>query len=744
MHTAIPQPSHFPARFIRRLIAPFAAAILLVGSAVWAQDGVYVTIRNSSTSEYITDQAESPKAVVWQGSVPLKDASTALWASGADERRAHWLKTEVSPNTFTLRNRYTGRLLKCAGTSSPFTVGLQDVPAPIGSLFWWTITGSGSGGSGPYWFTSGNTNAGTRRLIPSSGVLAMATASTALNQKWVVTALPPGASVPWIRYTRFDNGFAKSTSTNILSALSGNPLTTEAADETALDLAAPSAWIEWTVAQNATGMVIRFSVPDHASGGGLTANLDLLRNGSLVKTITLDSKYAHIYGSSLAETDSPAEGSQRRVYDDVRVNLALTAGQVIRLRRASSATNKITINFIELEPIPAAKGTPSGTNVFNVTAAPYSADSTGVLDALAAIKQALADAGAVAGTVYLPAGTYRVSSGIKIPDGVTLTGDGLWHTTINFAFQTPSDSTTKGGFVGNGTYILRDLRMLGSSTFRESGQAAFNSLAGTSNGVGSVIDSVWWEHFNVARFVDASHLHVRNCRSRNNFADGIVAMGNNHDFVVDNCNVRAAGDDSIANWSSATPMNARAIIRYNTIELANRAGGIGLFGGESHLVHHNYITDSGPWAQADIRITADFDGPGFAAAGTASPIEVYENIFSDCRASYGSILFSPFYYPIRNILVRNSSIISSQRPLIYIRERAGAASQNISNVTLRDMAMGHATGSALAGVYLDAASAASGSIVLQNVDRTGGGSPSVQRAGTNPTTVSIDAASSGW
>lgn len=713
-----------------------AACFLFTVSALSAQDGVYVTLLNSSTNEYITDQAQNPKTTVWQNTVPLKAPAQALWAGAVDERRAHWLKIDLPSGTY-FRNRYTGRMLKCTATA-PFTVGLQD-NTPISLLFQWQLTNAGA--TNTYWITSKNSNAGTLRLVPMSQTLATATAGDTTDQKWIIQSIPIGASVPWIRYTHYDHAFAKSPSTNILAFQAANPLTTEAADETTLDLASTSAWVEWTVEKDAGGMVIRFSVPDAASGGGLTSTLEILRDGTLVKTVTLDSKYAHLYGPEQAESNNPADGNQRRVYDEQRVPITFTAGQVVRLRRASSATNRIYLNFIELEPVPAARGTPSGP-VLNVTASPYFADNTGVADALTPIKNALASAAGK--TVYLPAGTYRVTSGLKIPDGTTIAGDGPWHTTVWFDFQTPSDTTTKGGFIGNGTYIIRDLHMTGSSTYRDNGQSAFNALVGTTNGTNSVIDNLWWEHMTVGRFITAENLQVRNCRARNNFADGIVAMKANNGFIVDNCHVRSAGDDGLACWSAAAPMNENNIFRYNTVEFNHRASAIGLFGGKRHLVHHNLVADTCPSAQSDLRLTSDFDGPGFSPASASDPIEIYDNIFSDCRSSYGSIFFSAYYYPVQNILIRNASITSSQSPLIYVRERSGAISRVTTDITLKDMTVTHASGSNDAGLYLEAASTASGTIALQNVDRTGGGSPGVQRAGTNPVNVTNDAASSGW
>ncbi|OPH55988.1 hypothetical protein BC351_29270 [Paenibacillus ferrarius] len=65
---------------------------------------------------------------------------------------------------------------------------------------------------------------------------------------------------------------------------------------------------------------------------------------------------------------------------------------------------------------------PASVNMIDVTKAPYLADRKGITDATAAVKQALANAAALGGTVYLPAGIYRINEPITIPSGVELRG----------------------------------------------------------------------------------------------------------------------------------------------------------------------------------------------------------------------------------------------------------------------------------------------------------------------------------
>lgn len=66
---------------------------------------------------------------------------------------------------------------------------------------------------------------------------------------------------------------------------------------------------------------------------------------------------------------------------------------------------------------------PSTTNFYNAALSPYNADKTGTNDAASAIQSAL-DAASTAGggTVYLPAGQYKVNTHLTIPANVELRG----------------------------------------------------------------------------------------------------------------------------------------------------------------------------------------------------------------------------------------------------------------------------------------------------------------------------------
>ena len=101
-----------------------------------------------------------------------------------------------------------------------------------------------------------------------------------------------------------------------------------------------------------------------------------------------------------------------------------------------------------------------------LTEAPYAADSTGLADCTGVIQQALTDCyDAGGGTVFLPAGRYRVTGPIRIPAFVTLRGD----------WQDPDEGNDYG------TIILADVPSADAAT------PALFTVGGSSGAMGLTV-----------------------------------------------------------------------------------------------------------------------------------------------------------------------------------------------------------------------------------------------------------------
>lgn len=76
----------------------------------------------------------------------------------------------------------------------------------------------------------------------------------------------------------------------------------------------------------------------------------------------------------------------------------------------------------------------AGSDWVNVLSADYGADPSGTADSTTAIQAAITVASATGGTVYLPAGTYKTSAALQVPQGASpgtaIIGAGMGSTTI--------------------------------------------------------------------------------------------------------------------------------------------------------------------------------------------------------------------------------------------------------------------------------------------------------------------------
>ncbi len=185
------------------------------------------------------------------------------------------------------------------------------------------------------------------------------------------------------------------------------------------------------------------------------------------------------------------------------------------------------------------------------------------------------------------------------------------------------------------------------------------------------------------------NLRVSNVRLRNQYADGVNFAEGTSFSVFEHSNVRNCGDDGIASWSQKdagpkTPANKGNIFRYNTVELGWRAGGIGMFGGGGHEIHHCYVAEH--MLSAGIRFTADFPGSPLDI-DPENPMRVHDCVIYKCGTT--SDLFTNWLasidvhgsdrYPLENIQFENITIIDSQTDGIQLW------GGNMKNIIFKDI-----------------------------------------------------------
>jgi hypothetical protein len=385
----------------------------------------------------------------------------------------------------------------------------------------------------------------------------------------------------------------------------------------------------------ANALTIRYSVQD-GSEGTITLTIRPQGGGAdrIIKVpVTSHQAWVYFDGGTEHDTDAPGRLPAKR-YAEARFLLeaSVQAGDTLQLSR-ETGDELVWIDVVELEST--VEFIPSDmSGYYDATNSPWNAKGDGVTNDYFAIVNCLNDAASAGKKVYLPAGRYNIPYELILPEGTVLQGAGMWHTELFFSGV---GGQTSGGVRADGNnMILRDLYIRGSQTTRANGYKGIKGNWGT----GSLIENVWVENTETGMWIADYYgspgftdgLVVRNCRIRNTFADGINMAEGTVNAVVENCHFRSTGDDALASWASGKDrgfgptLNQR--FRYNTIECGYRAGGIGIFGGGAHKIHHNVVRDQ--YVAAGIRLNTVFiwvngsqKGHPFNSAG--EPIRFYNN-----------------------------------------------------------------------------------------------------------------------
>ena len=431
-----------------------------------------------------------------------------------------------------------------------------------------------------------------------------------------------GAAVPYTRYEAEEASRSDGTTLERSDDLESTAI--EASGQSYVVLNGKNSSVDFTASTAANALDLRFTLPDHKSG-----QVQVYINNDLAATLTLSSETAwqYVYKESVYDepTLAPGTAHKRFRFDEVHtlLNGQVQKGDRVRIVKVDQNDTEYGIDFIELEQAAPAIERPEGA----VSIADYNSakPGDGVADDDALISAMDAAANTSSKVVYLPAGTWEFSRKIGIDHpGLTFQGAGLWYTNIFFT----SDQREGGGIVfnpGASNETLTDFSMSSNLKSRFGEGAQYKGFAGAA-GVNTRVANVWVEHFECGFWMGDYREHkfmtytdgmvIENSRIRNNFADGVNFVQGTKNSTVRNSSVRGNGDDSLASWASndlrsrsdADASKFNSFIG-NTIELGWRAGGIGLFGGEGHVVKDNLIVNN--FSGAGIRISTVFEGRNF-------------------------------------------------------------------------------------------------------------------------------------
>ncbi|MFJ4871392.1 glycosyl hydrolase family 28-related protein [Streptomyces sp. NPDC088757] len=418
---------------------------------------------------------------------------------------------------------------------------------------------------------------------------------------------------------------ARTTGTVIGPDRTPYTLPSEASGRKAVRLV-PGQYAEFTLPRAANALTVRYSIPDAAGGGGITAPLDVTVDGRHRKTMTLTSQYSWLYNQYpftndpgagplhpdwwLAEcgcvpastTPTPTFDKPFRpthFYDEQRLRLDKTsrAGEKIRLTvPVGSRAAWTVIDLLDTELVAPPHVERGGIDVRLL-----GADPTGRRDAAPAIERAIALARRVDRPVYLPPGTFRVDRHIVVDD-VTIVGAGNWHTIlkgrqVTLAQPAPDGSRHTGvGLYGRNAaeggsrnVHLRGFAIEGDVRERIDTDQV-NAIGGAMSD--STIDGLHLHHTKVGLWFDGpmSNVKVTNNVITDQIADALNLHTGVTDSLVRNNFIRNTGDDGIALWSEKTA-DARNTVTRNTVQSPTLANGIAIYGGEDTTVSGNLVAD---------------------------------------------------------------------------------------------------------------------------------------------------------
>ncbi|MCW2871682.1 discoidin domain-containing protein [Actinacidiphila oryziradicis] len=429
----------------------------------------------------------------------------------------------------------------------------------------------------------------------------------------------------------------------------------EASGRKAVTLNSTGSYVQWSTRASTNTLVTRFSIPDAPGGGGATATLDVYVNGAFLQTITLNSKFAWLYGAETGPGNDPSAGGPRHIYDEAHVmlNQTVPAGSVIKLQKDSANTSQYAIDYVNTEQVaPVANPDP------NAYLTPAGFAQQDVQNALDTVRQDTT--GKLVG-VYLPAGQYQTSSKFQVyGKAVKVIGAGPWYTQFNA--PTTQDNTDVGWSVpasANGS-TFSGFGWFGDYTSRIDGPGKVFDLTDVSN---VTIDNIWIEHQVCAIWgTHVTGLTATNMRIRDTYADGINLTNGSQNNLVSNDEARSTGDDSFVLFAAQDHNSSD--LTGNTFQNLTaltpwRAAGVAVYGGENNTLQNLYVADT--LTYAGITISSLNFGYPFQGFGTQPTTIQNVSLARDGGHFWGGQVFPAIWVfsatqPLQGIRVNNTDI----------------------------------------------------------------------------------------
>jgi hypothetical protein len=402
-----------------------------------------------------------------------------------------------------------------------------------------------------------------------------------------------GAEIPWTTYEA-----EEMKTTGIVLGPKYGPFLVEmeSSGQKCVKLRAAGEYVEFTVQSSANSLVVRYSLPDAPTGGGIDSTLSVYQNEKLIKKLPLSSRCTLLYGK-FPFSNKPQDGKPRNFYDECRLkDLKLLKGDVVRLEKTDSRAPYCIIDLVDLEQAPPPSAAPGNS----LSLAEFGANGSGETDDTEALKKCIAAAAKQGKAVWAPAGIYKLSGDIDLPARVVIRGAGMWHSTFIGAPELYGQANRRVRFKLNGSNIrLEDFAIVGALNYRNDSEANDGILGNHCDN--SALTRLWIEHTKVGMwFYYSSGLMVEGCRFRNTIADGLNFCAGVRNSLVQNCTTRGTGDDCFAIWPAppdqpfAILVPGSNVVRHCTGQLPFLANGGSIYGGASNRIEDCLFTDISP------------------------------------------------------------------------------------------------------------------------------------------------------
>ncbi len=483
--------------------------------------------------------------------------------------------------------------------------------------------------------------------------------------------------------------------------------------------------------------MVRNSIPDAPSGGGIDATISLYINGTFAQKLTLSSRNSWLYGTtddteSLSNTPS---ADARRLFDESHALLAQSwpAGTTFKLQRdATDTASFYIVDFVDLEQVAPPITQPAGcTSITSYGAVP----NDGVDDTAAIQHAVMDDQNGIISCVWIPSGQWRQEQKILTPDpnrgqynqkgirNVTIKGAGMWYAQLytntepqNVVGNINHPAEGNVGFDIDDNTQISDIAIFGMTTNRANRGHGLNGRFGKN----TKITNVWIEHMNVGAWVGrdytdtpaywnpADGLQFSGMRIRDTYADGINFSNGTRNSQVFNSSFRTTGDDSMAVWASTFVKDTSVDIGHdnhftnNTVQLTWRANGIAIYGGYGNTIENNLVYDTMNYP--GIMLATDHSPLPFSGTTLIANNALYRTggAFWNEAQDFGAITLFPSTTDIVGVTIRDTDIYDSTYDGIQFKNGSGSMPNvAITNVKIDKsnngagiLAMGGARGNA--------------------------------------------------